>query len=183
MFPRPPTVEQATQTHPAAQAPLTPNGFIQNEQGTLIAVYQPEALNHYMGSGNVQNPVDSQEGMGQKYFGYTPRPYNQEPPVVQHVPTCPGQQSAVGFVGGAPRRIPDSRHSPMPFRSGAPNMNPPLNPMFRRSQSHHSARNYQSTGFTRVFPAKPGRGYLHNTGSDHGKRGGQTGRTFGDWNR
>ena len=173
------------QTHAAAQAPLTPSGFIQNEQGTLIAVYQPEALNHYLGSGNVQGTIGSQEGMGQKYIGYTPRPYNQDalqPPVVQHVPTCPGQPRDASFAGGPPRRIPDSRPSPMHFRSGGPTMNAPLNPMFRRSQSY-SARNYQSSGFTRVFQAKSGRGYLHNTGSDYGKRGGQTGRSFGDWNR
>ncbi len=148
------------QTRTAVQAPPTPSGFIQNEQGALIAVYQPETLNHYMGSGNDQNMVDYQ------------------------APTCPGQPSVAGFAGGAPHRISDLRHSPMPFRGGALNANPPLNPMFRRSQSHHSAtaRN-QSTSFPRMFPAKPGSAYLHNTGSDHGRRGGQLGRPFGDWNR
>jgi hypothetical protein len=35
----------------ASQAPLVPTGFIQGEQGTLIAVYHPEALDHYMSAG------------------------------------------------------------------------------------------------------------------------------------
>ena len=36
-----------------SQAPLAPSGFIQNDQGTLIAVYSPDALDQYMsGQGN-----------------------------------------------------------------------------------------------------------------------------------
>ncbi|KAJ7675396.1 hypothetical protein B0H17DRAFT_135636 [Mycena rosella] len=44
---RPPNTDQSS---PRSQAPLQPTGFIQNEQGTLIPVYQPEALDQYMAS-------------------------------------------------------------------------------------------------------------------------------------
>jgi len=47
-------MEAAAQPQPVNnRAPLAPTGFIQNEQGTLIAVYQPEALDQYMASANV----------------------------------------------------------------------------------------------------------------------------------
>ncbi|KAJ6520039.1 hypothetical protein C8R45DRAFT_45361 [Mycena sanguinolenta] len=46
-YPRPPNVDPSS---PRGQAPLQPTGFIQNEQGTLIPVYQPEALDQYMAS-------------------------------------------------------------------------------------------------------------------------------------
>lgn len=51
---RAPTVDQGQQTN--SQAPLAPTGFIQNEQGTLIAVYQPEALDQYMSGAQVGPP-------------------------------------------------------------------------------------------------------------------------------
>ena len=41
-------MEQGQPQHIATQAPLIPTGFIQNEQGTLIPVYQPEALDQYL---------------------------------------------------------------------------------------------------------------------------------------
>ncbi|KAJ7651730.1 hypothetical protein DFH06DRAFT_552250 [Mycena polygramma] len=47
-YPRPPNA--ADPSSPRGQAPLQPTGFIQNEQGTLIPVYQPEALDQYMAS-------------------------------------------------------------------------------------------------------------------------------------
>jgi hypothetical protein len=37
--------------HIHSQAPLLPTSFIQGDQGTLIPVYHPEALDHYMSSG------------------------------------------------------------------------------------------------------------------------------------
>ncbi|KIY51237.1 hypothetical protein FISHEDRAFT_70880 [Fistulina hepatica ATCC 64428] len=53
-FPRPDQVMTSgsgpagTATTGLSQAPLMPTGFIQNEQGTLIPVYQPEALDQYI---------------------------------------------------------------------------------------------------------------------------------------
>ncbi|KAJ7446435.1 hypothetical protein B0H11DRAFT_2336849 [Mycena galericulata] len=44
---RPPNVDPSS---PRGQPPLQPTGFIQNEAGTLIPVYQPEALDQYMAS-------------------------------------------------------------------------------------------------------------------------------------
>ncbi|KAG6832548.1 hypothetical protein H0H92_000177 [Tricholoma furcatifolium] len=46
---RTPTTEAPQTQQPLNnRAPLAPTGFIQNDQGTLIAVYQPEALDQYM---------------------------------------------------------------------------------------------------------------------------------------
>ncbi|PBL00508.1 hypothetical protein ARMGADRAFT_382575 [Armillaria gallica] len=41
------------------QPPVIPTGFIQNDQGTLIAVYQPEAIDQYMTGGQVSTPPNS----------------------------------------------------------------------------------------------------------------------------
>ncbi|KAG6862152.1 hypothetical protein C0995_004234 [Termitomyces sp. Mi166 len=62
--PRTPTVDPSpSQSTLNNRAPLSPSGFIQNEQGTLIAVYQPEALDQYMAGAQVapppQHPVQS----------------------------------------------------------------------------------------------------------------------------
>lgn len=60
--PRPAMDQQGPQPAPgpqftqSPQAPLAPSGFIQNDQGTLIAVYSPDALDQYMsGQGNGSN--------------------------------------------------------------------------------------------------------------------------------
>ncbi|KAG6866048.1 hypothetical protein C0991_009145 [Blastosporella zonata] len=55
---RTPTVEPTpSQQALNSRAPLAPTGFIQNEQGTLIAVYQPEALDQYMSGAQVAPPA------------------------------------------------------------------------------------------------------------------------------
>ena len=49
----PPPSNLGPQFTQPSQAPLAPSGFIQNDQGTLIAVYPPDALDQYMsGQGN-----------------------------------------------------------------------------------------------------------------------------------
>lgn len=45
-----------------AQAPLVPSGFIQNEQGTLIPVYPPDALDQYMANQGT-NPNSNTDGI------------------------------------------------------------------------------------------------------------------------
>ncbi|TFK56697.1 hypothetical protein OE88DRAFT_1730160 [Heliocybe sulcata] len=46
-----PMQHEATQAQfPAGQPPLRPTGFVQNEHGMLVPVYQPEALGQYMTS-------------------------------------------------------------------------------------------------------------------------------------
>ncbi|KAG6879860.1 hypothetical protein C0992_010529 [Termitomyces sp. T32_za158] len=70
--PRTPTVEQ-TQSQPNLnnKAPLYPTGFIQNEQGTLIAVYQPEALDQYMAGAPAAPPP---QYLNQNLPNWTPYP-------------------------------------------------------------------------------------------------------------
>ncbi|TFK36928.1 hypothetical protein BDQ12DRAFT_686103 [Crucibulum laeve] len=46
--------------HANGQPPVVPAGFIQNEQGTLIAVYQPEALDKYMAGTGGSPPATTQ---------------------------------------------------------------------------------------------------------------------------
>ncbi|KAG6817739.1 hypothetical protein H0H87_004530 [Tephrocybe sp. NHM501043] len=61
---RTPTAEPTpSQQHLNTRAPLAPTGFIQNEQGTLIAVYQPEALDQYMSGGQVAPPALPQQSV------------------------------------------------------------------------------------------------------------------------
>ncbi|KAF7307112.1 RNA binding protein [Mycena indigotica] len=57
-----------------SQAPLQPTGFIQNGAGTLIPLYQPEALDHYMTSNHINQPVSAQTQQ--------PVPQQQGPPAV-----------------------------------------------------------------------------------------------------
>ncbi|KIJ66334.1 hypothetical protein HYDPIDRAFT_26694 [Hydnomerulius pinastri MD-312] len=45
-------------TNPHTQAPLMPTGFIQGDQGMLVPVYPPDALNQYM-SGTQDTPVQA----------------------------------------------------------------------------------------------------------------------------
>ncbi|KAF7307109.1 RNA binding protein [Mycena indigotica] len=57
-----------------SQAPLQPTGFIQNGAGTLIPLYQQEALDHYMTSNHINQPVSAQTQQ--------PVPQQQGPPAV-----------------------------------------------------------------------------------------------------
>ncbi|KAF7307104.1 RNA binding protein [Mycena indigotica] len=57
-----------------SQAPLQPTGFIQNGAGTLIPLYQPEALDHYMTSNHINQSVSAQTQQ--------PVPQQQGPPAV-----------------------------------------------------------------------------------------------------
>ncbi|TFK77320.1 hypothetical protein BDN72DRAFT_38095 [Pluteus cervinus] len=54
---RSPGTEQPQGLPAANQPPVAPTGFIQNDQGTLIAMYQPEALDQYMTGAQTQPAV------------------------------------------------------------------------------------------------------------------------------
>lgn len=63
----------APQQTQVQQPPVIPTGFIQNDQGTLIAVYQPEAIDQYMTGGQVPTPSNSGQAPVQT-MNWTPPP-------------------------------------------------------------------------------------------------------------
>ncbi|KAJ7070828.1 hypothetical protein C8F01DRAFT_1107992 [Mycena amicta] len=74
-YARPPSVEKPSPVSPS-QAPLQPTGFIQNGLGTLIPVYQPEALDQYMSS----NPSSQSSAAQPQAPPPLPMHYQQYPP-------------------------------------------------------------------------------------------------------
>ncbi|KAH7916363.1 hypothetical protein BJ138DRAFT_1108734 [Hygrophoropsis aurantiaca] len=94
---KPPANHDSTQAHtqgPASspQAPLIPTGFIQGNQGMLVAVYPPDALNQYM------------SGVGEQHTVTPGTPQTPAPPVWRPFPLAtPGYQSIVAIppVSGA----------------------------------------------------------------------------------
>ncbi|KAJ7293117.1 hypothetical protein C8J57DRAFT_16551 [Mycena rebaudengoi] len=100
---RPPNADQ---TGPRNQAPLQPTGFIQNEQGTLIPVYQPEALDQYMASNQV-NPTSAPPAQPQNGPAWQPYPIPPShsfptpmPPMMGMPPRPLPPQAQVNVNGG-----------------------------------------------------------------------------------
>ncbi len=115
--------------HAGTQPPLRPTGFIQGEHGTLIPVYQPEALDQYMShtrrdQGSPQNLPQGQIPHGWQPYPPVPiYPYLYHPPTMHHAPPQqpvlpPNTYSTHG--GGAPWG-----HSPMPVFPPQTNHTPP----------------------------------------------------------
>ena len=173
MPPRPPMVEQGNPGRDSTQPPLLPSGFVQNEQGALIAVYQSEALTQYTNvSGDAPHTVYPQGNGGQKYTSTSEIMY---PRTALNVP-IQGHPNNALLMGG---RVAESQHSPNPFQSTTPNLNMHFNPFHRRSHGLPTQHNLNNaTRHNRAFNGRPG---LQNT-SDYGRRGGQRGRPFSDWN-
>ncbi|KAF9270021.1 hypothetical protein L218DRAFT_7553 [Marasmius fiardii PR-910] len=69
--------------HNQSQPPVVPTGFIQGEQGTLIAVYRQDALDHYMHQTANGNLFPSQS--------QPPRIWPQYPQPSLYPPAVPGQ--------------------------------------------------------------------------------------------
>lgn len=94
-YPMHPPRAQGTDQAPqrvSGQAPLIPTGFIQNDQGTLIAMYQPEALDQYMAGAGVAypgGPPRLQNSNGPPWPHYT-YPYPPRHPI----PAPPSQHAA-----------------------------------------------------------------------------------------
>lgn len=160
---RVPTVGQTSQTHASTQPPLIPSGFIQNEHGTLIAVYQQEALSRYMAGGEQANVAHHEA-----------KPHHFEAPQ----PSTTHQVSHQMSVNTAPfHRAPGAQNSQTPYREGS-------QPFDRHRPQNHQYNNVvrtnQPSNTGRPYTGRSGRGYLQNTPIP---RGGQAGRTFGDWSR
>ncbi|KAL0580804.1 hypothetical protein V5O48_001180 [Marasmius crinis-equi] len=106
--PRPPhTAEQPVPPQTQGQPPVVPSGFIQGEQGTLIAVYRQDALDQYLHQATGVNPPPSSQSSAHRVWPhYPPPPYpaaasGQAPLRINTVPGY-GQPPKPGLLN-APR--------------------------------------------------------------------------------
>jgi len=96
--------------HSYPQAPLLPTSFIQGDQGTLIPVYHPEALDHYMSSGRTTSPPLSQ-----------PQHHSQSPSYPFHTAVS----QAVLPIGLSSQHLPINQYQPQPSIGVTWNPGPP----------------------------------------------------------
>jgi len=145
----------------ANQPPLIPTGFMQNEHGTLVAVYQPEALNQYMSTNIAHQEARSYHAEG------------AQPSTTPHISHHQGQMA------------PPSNRPPaqLPYHEGSQPMNAPFDRRPHQNYNNNTGRNNQPGTFPRPYAGRSGRGYLQNTANPPHGSGVQVGRAFGDWNR
>jgi hypothetical protein len=123
-YPRPPNVDP---TSPRGQAPLQPTGFIQNEQGTLIPVYQPEALDQYMASNQAApptTPITQPQNGAATWQQYPPPSHGFPNPIhpMMGMPRAFPPQPQQGVNGGW---VPGQFQSPHPSSHAAQSPNVP----------------------------------------------------------
>ncbi|KAF8215991.1 hypothetical protein K438DRAFT_1954676 [Mycena galopus ATCC 62051] len=186
-YPRPPNVDPSS---PRGQAPLLPTGFIQNEQGTLIPVYQPEALDQYMAS-NQAAPGSSpptQPPNGAATWQQFPPPGHVFPNAIHPMMGIPPRvfppQSQPNVKGGwVPGQFPPLHPSPAPHAAPVNVPNHPVNfrghqdgggqgmapngrrPPGGRRDQHPNAPNNNRNNPTRVMPNnRYPRGGMHHMG-------------------
>ena len=197
--------QQATQPASAAnmesqqlnsRAPLAPTGFIQNEHGTLIAVYQPEALDRYMAGSNRVPPAVPQHPIQANWPSFPPShsyPFPAVPPPLSSRPIPSssdiGWSANPGFASlQGPHHIPPHLNPPGPipavgFRGAYNDMTGQVGgpgyrrPALRRDQGHTSnhVRPYQP----RSFPGRHARGNMSNAG--YGEAHLRTPQNSNDW--
>ncbi|KAF7347648.1 RNA binding protein [Mycena venus] len=187
-YPRPPNVDPSS---PRGQAPLQPTGFIQNEQGTLIPVYQPEALDQYMASNQAAPGATptTQPQNGAATWQQFPPPSHAFPNAIHPMMGIPPRafppqaQPSVngGWVPGQfppPPAVPPSHAVPPPnapnhpgnFRGGYQDVggqgmgpNGRRHPGGRRDQ-HPNAPNINRNNPGRAMPNNRPRGGMHHMG-------------------
>ncbi|KAK0208832.1 hypothetical protein DFS33DRAFT_1380321 [Desarmillaria ectypa] len=137
------------------QPPVIPTGFIQNDQGTLIAVYQPEAIDQYMTGGQVPSPPNSGQAPAHTMNNWTPSPAptfgvpGQVPPRMSMqarqmlappggIGWMPASQSTIPFpASGSHQAMTPSGSMPLPstttFRASHDLSANHLNPSLRRN--------------------------------------------------
>lgn len=138
---------------PGSQPPLLPTGFIQGEQGTLIAVYHPDALDQYM-SGTQQGAQPPTQHHPQNppawsNYPHHPYPFNLPMPHVMGGPphqlqsnNGQAQLSAnVGWApGSSPLELPGSQHQQPNIAPGS------FAPTFNRQPGTTFRGNYETGG-------------------------------------
>ncbi|PBK76730.1 hypothetical protein ARMSODRAFT_1011957 [Armillaria solidipes] len=135
------------------QPPVIPTGFIQNDQGTLIAVYQPEAIDQYMTGGQVSTPPNSGQAPATMNNWTSPAPTfgvpGQVPPRMSMqarqmlappggMGWIPANQSTIAFpASGSHQAMTPSGSMPLPsataFRASHDLSANHLNPSLRRN--------------------------------------------------
>jgi len=185
-------MEQGQPQHLAAKAPLIPTGFIQNEQGTLIAVYQPEALDQYLaGSRSVPATAGHQPHQGLSRWGNT-TPYPSDIGSAHPInnPYLTPNQSrfkSPGIPAAPSRHFPDYQQSPAQFRGmGSNPFNTPP-PLYRRHGSRRETQqNYNTVRHVhpQIFNWRPLRGgnNAHVQTADLEHSVGQPTINNGEWN-
>jgi hypothetical protein len=180
--------------HLNSRAPLAPTGFIQNEHGALIAVYQPEALDRYMAGTRV--PPGAPPHPGQTNWPSFPPPHSYTYPVPPPLSSRPIPSSAIMGWPANPGLIPPHVHQHIPqhsnpqnpgatFRGGHNDMGGQASGFayrrqLRRDQGHmysHGRPGYQH----RSFPGRHTRGNMNNTG--YGEAHPRTPLNSGDWSQ
>jgi hypothetical protein len=129
---------------------LIPTGFIQNEQGTLVAVYQPEALDQYLArsESTPAPPVTPPTNIGmQRWVPYAAHPYEPDGSVASfprniQVANQGQMRSLPSLPAVRPQQFSDFQRLYPPFRGdGTPN---------HPSRRHGGRREHQ-------LPFTPGR--------------------------
>lgn len=130
-----------------------PTGFIQGENGALIPVYQPEALDQYMAGGATQTPTIPSHGQPQNLAAWRPFPPTSAYPYIPASQTT-GQTPGHGHQGSwipnqAPFMLPAQPSTPN-FRGGHPRMG--------QNGHHHSPSNnrrQRQSAHDRNIPNRP----------------------------
>lgn len=123
------------------QPPLRPTGFIQNEHGTLIPVYQREALDEYMANAHGRQP--SPPAAIRAPPQPAPRPGSahrppdgviwQPPPLAMYPGPYPVQVQSVGSMPIPPGHLPTPHHPRFWMPGAVPYGMPGFHP-----QNHHA---------------------------------------------
>ncbi|RDB29418.1 hypothetical protein Hypma_015762 [Hypsizygus marmoreus] len=209
--PRTPSLDPSQSQTLNTRAPLAPTGFIQNEQGTLIAVYQPEALDQYMAGSHVVPPVAPQHPVPnvQNWSQYPPThayPFPGPPPnaTMPSRPSLPSLPSAAtvawvpnqGFIPQQPTphisQTPTAHSPTMPFRGGHGDAGGQATTPFRRQAPRRDPPNFHNQGRNnnpRSFGNRNGRGNMNNIGyhgqgeSQVNSRQSQMNQSSSEWNQ
>ncbi|KAF8078842.1 hypothetical protein FPV67DRAFT_1663522 [Lyophyllum atratum] len=209
--PRTPTVDTPPSQQLNSRAPLAPTGFIQNEQGTLIAVYQPEALDQYMAAAHVapsqalpQHPVANIPSWPQ-YPQSTAYPFPGPPPTVAMPPRPSLPPANVAWLqnqGFTPQQqqhstphipqTPQIQNQTGAFRGGYSDGGPAASPSFRRQTARRDQNNPQNNQGRntqpRSFANRNSRGNMNNGYHGHGDthagaRNAQFNQNQSEWNQ
>ncbi|KAF9566097.1 hypothetical protein CPC08DRAFT_814999 [Agrocybe pediades] len=154
--PRAHLVEQGQIPPPLnTQAPVVPAGFIQNEQGTLIAVYQPEVLDRYLaGSETRSTPIPTPHPVNLHRWECPPAQQIQETGNVTANTGIPSHNRMIHPFPSSP-----SRAFPLPSSSSGldtvTNSTPP--PLYRRQVA---GRREVHPGYNPVRPQSHPRAFV-----------------------